>query len=177
MSEETTHEVQIVDKKPTSIMQMEDALHALELEEEFARRAKTIVLRLTNAKDWVDMGGRPYLQGTGAEKVAPVFGISWRICDGFPKKEFITDDAGTYYKYETKGEFSLRGRTIEATGTCSQRDKLLGTVKGAFKDASKVDEGSVIKKLMNQSSVFMNQWILLTYLQNTRDQSLATIQI
>src|SRR5437879_3336498 len=48
------------------------------------KRIKGLVLRVTNSADWVNQGGKPYLQGSGGEKVARLFGISWRL--GPPKE-------------------------------------------------------------------------------------------
>lgn len=41
-------------------------------------------MKVTTPKDWVLIGGTPYLQESGATKVARLFGISTKICDGFP---------------------------------------------------------------------------------------------
>lgn len=125
---------------------LEQALATAERVEERVRKIKAMALRQTNKMDWVDMGGKPYLQASGAEKIARLFGISWRICAEYPKKEFITDEKGSYYIYIFKGEFMMGGKAIEVVGTCGQKDKFLGHSKGALKEASEIDEGAVIKK-------------------------------
>ena len=58
-------------------------------------------LKVTTPKDWVLIGGTPYLQETGATKVARLFGISTKICEGFP---VVTrgDDGYPVYKYRMK---------------------------------------------------------------------------
>ena len=43
---------------------------------EVQKRLKCAALKSTNRLDWVLLDGKPYLQGTGAEKVALIFGVS-----------------------------------------------------------------------------------------------------
>jgi len=84
---------------------------------EAIKKIKTVALKVTNANDWVDQNGRPYLQASGAEKVARVFGISWRIQE--PEYQEFEDG---HFQYTYKGEFSLGDITIEAIGSRSSRD-------------------------------------------------------
>jgi hypothetical protein len=74
-------------------------------------------LKLTNKYDWVDQQGHPYLQSSGAEKVARVFGISWRIAE--PTKENLE---GGHFMYTYTGEFSIGGISAEIVGTRSSKD-------------------------------------------------------
>jgi len=92
-------------------------------------KIKRMALKLTNPHDWVDEQGRPYLQASGAEKVARLFGISWRISE--PVREALD---GGHYGFTYKGEFSLGGATIEAIGTRSSKD-------GFFKKYKYVGDG------------------------------------
>lgn len=125
---------------------LELAIKNAERLEELIRKVKIIAIKSTNKNDWVDMGGKPYLQSSGAEKIARQFGISWRICEGYPKKEMTNDEKETFYQYVCKGEFSMGGKTIEVIGTCSQRDKFFGKTKEGFRPLSEIDECSVLKK-------------------------------
>lgn len=130
---------------------LENAIKKAERMETLVRKIKTLAIKQTNPQDWVDMQGKPYLQSSGAEKIARMFGISWRICEGYPKKDTIQDEKGSYYMYSFKGEFTMGGKSIEIIGTCSQKDKLLGTTKDKeknkiLKPASEIDETSIIKK-------------------------------
>jgi len=77
-------------------------------------------LKITNGKDWVLIGSTPYLQETGASKVARLFGISWKICDGFPKQELDKDG---YPTYTYRMEFSMHGQTITAEGMRNAADE------------------------------------------------------
>lgn len=84
---------------------------------EAMQKIKRMALKLTNPHDWVDESGKPYLQASGAEKVARLFGISWRISE--PERESIE---GGHFTYTYHGEFSLAGASIEAIGTRSSKD-------------------------------------------------------
>ena len=42
-------------------------------------RIMSASLKITNEKDWILIAGVPYLQETGATKVARLFGIGWSI--------------------------------------------------------------------------------------------------
>ena len=84
---------------------------------EAINKIKQYSLRLTQPGDWVDQNGRPYLQVSGAEKIARLFGISWRIDE--PIREELE---GGHYIYTYKGYFSLAGAEIEAIGSRSSKD-------------------------------------------------------
>ena len=84
---------------------------------EAMQKIKRVALKLTNSHDWVDQNGKPYLQASGAEKVARLFGISWRISE--PIQENLD---GGHFSYTYTGEFSLSGATIEAVGSRSSKD-------------------------------------------------------
>lgn len=84
---------------------------------EAMQKIKRMALKLTNPHDWVDENGKPYLQASGGEKVARLFGISWRISE--PVRDSIE---GGHFTYTYHGEFSLAGASIEAIGTRSSKD-------------------------------------------------------
>ena len=89
----------------------------LEKRVEAMNKIKRMALRLTNRNDWVDEAGKPYLQASGAEKVARLFGISWRISE-----PIIENLEGGHWLVTYTGEFSLGGATIDAVGTRSSKD-------------------------------------------------------
>ena len=112
-------------------------------------KIKKVALKITNANDWVDENGKPYLQGSGAEKVARIFGVSWRIFE--PTEE---DLGGGYYIITYKGEFAVGGAIISAIGTRSSKDPFFKKYKyvgqGENKErielpASEIDKGDVKK--------------------------------
>ena len=132
---------------------LENALKVAERNERLAQKIKILAIKQTNPKDWVDQDGKPYLQSSGAEKVARLFGISWRLCEGYPKKETLKDEAGTYYLYTCKGEFEMGGKTVEVIGTCSQRDKFFGRKGCELKAESEIDITNIIRKAVTNMEV------------------------
>lgn len=112
-------------------------------------KIKRVALKVTNEHDWVDQNGKPYLQASGAEKVARLFGISWRISE--PSLENLD---GGHYIYSYTGEFSIGGTTIDAIGSRSSKDpffkKYRYEVKGEKEQKvelppSEIDRGDVKK--------------------------------
>lgn len=98
-------------------------------------KIKKAALSITNPRDWADQQGNPYLQVSGSEKVARIFGISWRI--GEPVYEV---EEGGHFTFTYKGQFSLAGATIEAIGTRSSKD-------GFFKKYTYEGQGENKKKI------------------------------
>lgn len=84
---------------------------------EAINKIKRLALRTTNARDWVEMGDAPYLEGSGAEKIARLFGISWRT-----KEPVFEQLEGGHYMYTYTGEFSMGISVIEAEGMRSSKD-------------------------------------------------------
>lgn len=81
-------------------------------------KVKQIALKVTNARDWTDQNGNPYLQASGSEKIANLFNISWRI-----DVPVIDEEPDGHFTYSVKGVFSMGGgRTIEVEGTRSSKD-------------------------------------------------------
>lgn len=81
------------------------------------QRIKGLALRVTNHQDWTDQGGKPYLQVSGSEKVARLFGISWRLDE--PTRE---DHEDGHFTYTFKGYFQMGTAEIEVIGTRSSSD-------------------------------------------------------
>lgn len=98
----------------------------LALAEEAERRIDAInrimnaALKVTNEKDWVLIAGEPYLQESGATKVARVFGIGWKIKDGYP---IIDVDPDGHFTYTYEMVFKMGNVEIEATGSRSSKDE------------------------------------------------------
>lgn len=80
-------------------------------------KIKQIALKVTNARDWTDQGGNPYLQVSGAEKIANLFNISWRIDEPICE----TEDDG-HFTFTYTGTFSVSGRSIQVSGSRSSKD-------------------------------------------------------
>lgn len=112
-------------------------------------KIKKLSLRVTNPHDWTDQGGKPYLQVSGSEKIARLFGISWRI--GEPTYESLGEG---HFSYTYKGEFTISGSRIEAIGTRSSKDGFFKAYKWEGQGdnrqkielpASEIDRGDVKK--------------------------------
>jgi len=108
-------------------------------------KLKGLALRLTNAQDWVDQGGRPYMQSSAAEKIGSFFGVSWHIDEPTIEKE----ESG-HFTYTYQGVFTWRGNSITAIGTRSSKDGFFK--KYGYKDnqreelpPSEIDKGDVKK--------------------------------
>jgi hypothetical protein len=108
-------------------------------------KIKRAALMATNARDWTDQAGNPYLQVSGSEKVARVFGIAWKIDE--PLLE--TEESG-HFAYTYKGYFTVAGATIEAIGTRSSKDGFFKKYAGYGDDRkelppSEIDKGDLKK--------------------------------
>lgn len=95
-------------------------------------------LKITSEHDWTLIGGKPYLQESGATKVARLFGISWQI--GSPKIECDTEG---YKTFTYKGRFEMRGQFIECEGSRSMKDDFFGGKPDARKSADEISERNV----------------------------------
>lgn len=105
---------------------------------EAINKIKQVALRVTNAHDWTDQGGKPYMQVSGAEKVARLFGISWRI----DEPQLIVEETG-HFEFTYKGYFSMGNVEIEAIGTRTSKDDFFSW--GGKKPPSEIDRGDVKK--------------------------------
>lgn len=108
-------------------------------------KIKKAALLATNARDWTDQNGNPYLQVSGSEKVARVFGIAWRIDEPI----FEQEESG-HFAYTYKGYFTVAGATIEAIGTRSSKDPFFKRYAGKGDDRkelppSEIDKGDLKK--------------------------------
>lgn len=130
---------------PQQEMSLEQVIEQAEKRVDLLEKVMKIAVKRTNSLDWVDQNGKPYLCGSGAEKIMPVFGISMR--NPSFEKTFSTDDQGQYYMYIYQGIFSWQGGEIVAVGTCTSRDKFFAWDSQAkeYKPLSKVDESNVMK--------------------------------
>lgn len=117
-------------------------------------KIKRYALKTTNPGDWVNEGGRPYLQDSGANKVARAFGVSWRLEP--PEIEFL-EGAGGHFIVSVKGDFAIGGAVIQAVGSRSSNDPFFtdrwegqGEAKHKVKrPVSEIDRGDVIKSAVS----------------------------
>lgn len=98
-------------------------------------KIKQIALMVTNARDWTDQQGQPYLQVSGSEKVAGVFNVSWRI-----DEPVFEEEPDGHFTYTYRGRFTIPGREIEVTGSRSSKDPF-------FKKYEWIDDKKVEKPI------------------------------
>ena len=109
---------------------------------EAVKKLKGLSLRVTNYQDWVDQNGKPYLQTSGGEKIARLFGISWTV--GEPQTQ--QDGNEGHYMVTYKGTFTLGNTSIECIGTRSSKDGFFKKYKEGKEQApSTIDIGDVVK--------------------------------
>lgn len=108
---------------------------------EAVKKIKTMALRLTNAHDWTDQGGKPYLQVSGSEKIARLFGISWRFMGDIQRK----DEESGHFSFEVPMEFVMQGVSVEFRGSRSSKDPFFSKKKGVDIPPSEIDKTDVMK--------------------------------
>ena len=138
-----------VDTMPVAVQGDNDALMSMDYDNVLmlAERADKMVtalnkimaaaIKVTTPKDWVMIGGTPYLQESGATKVARLFGIGWQIHPGFPKTEYDSDGYPTYTYRMT---FTMGKQAIEAEGMRNARDEFFAGKRGDGRKQKTVDE-------------------------------------
>ena len=101
-------------------------------------------LRLTTHLDWVNIGGKPYLQETGASKIATLMRVNLRILP--PTKQYDPDGSG-HYTYSTMGEFEFAGMSITAFGMRSTKDEFfIGSASATMTITSDKGEKATVPK-------------------------------
>lgn len=98
----------------------------------------TAALKITNELDWCLIGGTPYLQESGATKVARLFGISIQVI-GNPTIEVDRDG---YKTYTYRARFMLRDQYVECEGSRSASEDFFAG-KGKTKKPDEIDDRDV----------------------------------
>lgn len=96
-------------------------------------------LKITSEMDWCLIGGNPYLQESGATKVARLFGISIQLI-GHPVVEV---DPQGYKTYTYKARFMLKDQFIECEGSRSMKDDFFAKTRDGLKKPDEIDERDV----------------------------------
>lgn len=132
--------------KAVSIPMEEDLSRLLRLADTAEERAESLKkiklasLKVTSNSDWVDQEGTPYLQCSGAEKVARLWGINWKILG---TQKILRDDF--YIMIMTLRVWSPILGDIEVVGTRTSRDPFFGKRHGQLVPMTQVDEAAVLK--------------------------------
>lgn len=101
-------------------------------------KVMTAALMITSEKDWVLIGGNPYLQESGATKVARLFGISIQLIG----KPVVECDSLGYKTYTYKAKFMLKDQFVECEGSRSSSEDFFAG-KGKTKKPDEIDERDV----------------------------------
>ncbi len=153
MKEKESGIIPVVETDIITITAIEDLISVAQKRIETVPKLIELSLRVTNYRDWVLQDGNPYLCHSGAEKVARLFGV--KISDVTSKKEMTSDSEGPFYIYVITGKLSLPGDmdSIEAIGTCSQRDSFFSKAQGKRKDSNQIDETNILKSAYSNFTV------------------------
>jgi hypothetical protein len=107
-----------------------------------------IAIQQTNEEDWVLQGGKPYLEITGAEKIAPIFGV--RITGIVRTVEDGVDVDGEHvgmkwkrFRHEGTGQIAVGNRVVYELqalfGSSWTKDDFFGKTKETFKPMADID--------------------------------------
>ena len=105
------------------------------------KRIKAAALSVTSKHDWIDQNGKPYLQVSGSEKIARLFGISWTI-----EEPLLTTEEDGHFSYTYKGAFTI-GTTppIDFIGSRGSKDLFFSKSHGEAIPPSEIDRNDVKK--------------------------------
>lgn len=141
MNDETALQVMTDDMPVIADDRLVAIADAAEKRIEAMNKIKRLALRMTGPQDWTDQGGKPFPWASGAEKIARLFGISWKVFDPVEERE-----EGGHFGYTYKGTFTLAGTSIEAIGARSSKDGFFRKYKdGVELPPSAIDKGDVKK--------------------------------
>lgn len=146
------NEVQVIEKDITDLTERpqsgglldsntDNILYLAERADQYITAMNKIMdaaLKITNERDWCLIGGNPYLQESGAMKVARLFGISVQLI-GAPVVEC---DIHGYKTYTYKARFLLKDQYVECEGSRSASDEFFAG-KGKSKKPDEIDDRDV----------------------------------
>lgn len=98
-------------------------------------RIMDAALKITNELDWCLIGGKPYLQESGATKVARLFGISISLIG----RPVVECDSEGYKTFTYRAKFSLNDQFVECDGSRSMKEDFFAK-QGKNKPLKKPDE-------------------------------------
>ncbi len=112
-------------------------------------KARRLALRVTDERDWTDVGGKPYLNATGALKVAAVFGVSLTDMRVEALREDLQGKEIVRYVARTTARFL--GREVDAEGVASSDDPFFSRKDGRTLPPCEVNLNSVRKKAVTNA--------------------------
>jgi hypothetical protein len=115
---------------------------------------KRLAVSTTSITDWINQNGKPYLQWTGASKVARAFGVSYSLKGLSFEKEKFSDEHGEGVRIKVIGELSWNNSTVAEIGACTSRDDFFAMRKNKetgekfYLPLSEIDQTDLEKKAM-----------------------------
>jgi hypothetical protein len=175
MNQKESQEIVKINQEVITIEEPEDLISIAQKRFDIVKQLRIVALKITNHRDWVNQNDSPYLTHSGAEKVARLFGV--KLSNIKTEKIWAEDSKGKYYIYKTTGEASLPGKydSIEALGTCSQRDKFFAFKDGEWRDTAEIDETNIMKA--SYSNFVVNAITHLLGLRNLTWEELKEVEI
>lgn len=138
-----TNDIIIIDNDDTEVQHSNKTLAQMVADAEehmtLLTRQMELSLRITTGYDWTVIGGRPYLQESGATKVAKLFSVSWKIL----KEEKFIDNGYPAYKYTM--EFRQGATVIEAIGSRTGKDEFFAGKGDKKKSPDEICDSDVEK--------------------------------
>ncbi len=132
----------------------DEAIAAAEKAVENLKRMRKVILGLTNRSDWLDLGGKPYLQGSGVEKIAAGFGVSFRnqrveeVTETLDLEDGSRQIVRRFHAWAT----ATRGtREVEANGEASSLDDFFSLRRGKRLPLSEVNLENVRRKAVTNA--------------------------
>lgn len=144
-----TYEVQKTSADESLPLIGDDAIQAAERRIENVRKIKALALRVTNQRDWVDLGGNPYLQESGVMKVAQLFRVSFDGMDVEERRLMRGDREVIQYVARVTAHYG--DQAIQVEGIASSDDKFFGLRDGAHRSLDDIDLDSVRKKALTNA--------------------------
>ena len=116
----------------------------LEVMEKAYTKIKEAAIKRTNENDWCSLGGKPYCQGTGWEKQARFFNVTWKIIE-----TTTTHDADGHYTITMKGLFcwAVTNAEIEIIGTKSTKNKFYKRYETVDKEKVELPASEILKQI------------------------------
>ena len=125
---------------PVADRRLQEVAREAEANVQAYRRILAACIKITNPNDWVDLGGKPYLQVSGAQKIGRLFGISWR-----PEPDTVEMLPDGHRIYTYTGELTWGPSTITVIGTRSSADAFFSEARGTTIHPNDIDMGDVKK--------------------------------
>lgn len=136
--------------KQTDIVNLEKSIESAERYVNLMNRIRLMAVKLLNASDISNQGGKPYIEKSGCDKIAAAFGV--RIFGVEFERESFKDEKGDYYVYTCTGNGTWNNHEDNDVGVASSRDDFFGTFKQngekTFKPLSEVDPCDIKKKAL-----------------------------